>query len=110
MDDGGILRFLILICCAALLCAAIGVAVTADAEGHEFYAQDCCNDQDCAPAKDGDVVETSEGYFIKSLDITVPYNSDMIRHAPDGRFHLCILSDMIVKGSLICLYVPPRAY
>lgn len=100
-------KFIAFLAVATLLSAAIGLVVMDDAEGHEFYETDCCNDRDCAPAAPGDVVEGPNGYEIKSLGITVPYNDEKVRQAPDGQFHICATPTM---KHFLCLYVPGRGF
>lgn len=92
--------------------------VASPAVAHEFYEKDCCDDKDCRPAVEGDVRETTEGYVIDSMKITVPYGDKRLRYSPDGKFHVCPFSAIgIGTGSAItsrldtrCLYVPSRTF
>jgi len=52
---------------------------------HEWYPRLCCDERDCAPLADGDVVTTAQGYFIRSLGVTVPYAE--ANTSPQGEQH-----------------------
>lgn len=65
------------------------------------YNQWCCNDRDCRQLADGDVVERDGGWYIKSMDVHVPYNHPQIHISMDSHFHVCELP----KGTVRCFYV-----
>src|SRR5689334_20301829 len=81
-------------------------------QAHDWYDEECCSGEDCAPAKEGEVVRTPDGWLIIPLNITVPFAR--ARVSADDHFHYCRYRTG--KGSLIipfpgkpCLYVPSRA-
>lgn len=63
----------------------------------------CCNHQDCRQLPEGDVNEVKGGWYVKSLDVFIPYTHPQLRVSGDEHFHLCELP----KGTVRCFYVPP---
>lgn len=97
---------------AALLFGALLTSYSARAHtsdtGFEYEAA-CCSDRDCAPAADSDVVPAAGGWFVPRFNLLVPYDSRIVRRAPDGRFHFCVgvgVRDGAHVEILRCLYVP----
>jgi len=77
-----------------------------EAEAHDFYARECCNDHDCRPAMSGEVVQVPQGWRIIPTGEIVPQWAT--RRSPDGRIHRCS-KDADPKALTICLYVPDVA-
>lgn len=79
---------------------------------HDWYDAECCSGKDCAPARDGDVIRTPNGWLIVPLNITVPYGR--ARTSADDHFHYCRYWDgkggfIVPMGQKPCLYVPLQA-
>lgn len=70
-----------------LLAALVGFASYAFA--HSWYPIGCCDDEDCRPLAAEQVELTDDGYLVKYLGVTVPY--DAARVSPDGDYHICNL-------------------
>lgn len=60
----------------------------------------CCGERDCFELADDDVKATPAGYFIKSLQETVPYRE--ATPSPDGKFWRCQWG-----GTRKCFFAPP---
>jgi hypothetical protein len=96
---------------SASLAALVAVVLSAGtASAHSWYDQRftaegerCCGGEECAPLADDDVVETTGGYLIRSLGMTVPFAD--VQSSPDGRFHACVwwIPSRVVK----CFFGPP---
>ena len=88
------------------------------ARAHSWYDPECCSGMDCAPVEKVEVVPTSaiasmlvppaqasppSIMFVTTKHGTaqVPHNMQF-RASKDGAMHACI-----IKGRLICLYLPP---
>lgn len=87
----------------ALILAGIGFAHAHKAPAGWEYDQWCCNHLDCRQLADDDVNEVNGGWYIKSIDVLVPYKHPQIKVSGDAHFHLCELP----KGTVRCFYVPP---
>lgn len=62
----------------------------------------CCGERDCGELADGDVVAIPGGYFIKSLNETVP--TSQATPSPDGKYWRCFWN-----GQRKCFFFPPGA-
>lgn len=51
------------------------------------YPYRCCNMRDCRPLAEDDVEMTADGYYIRSLDVTVPYSE--ANTSGDHHYHAC---------------------
>lgn len=90
---------------AVLVLLGIGIGLArahTTASGWE-YDQWCCNHLDCRQLADNDVDEVNGGWYVKSIDVLVPYKHPEIRVSGDAHFHVCELP----KGTVRCFYVPP---
>lgn len=72
------------------------------------YPFSCCSNQDCRPARPGEVRETVDGYRLTSTGETVPYGDRRVKDAPDGAFHVCQQGGDFDHGRVLCLFVPGR--
>lgn len=94
---------------------------------HDWYESDCCNEKDCRPAKEGEVVRYSSngllGYLVrvpdKGIHEFVPDSDDRIRETPffaETPIHVCILDPSVYNeggwmhpstdsNQLLCVYV-----
>jgi len=104
----------ILLSLMAMLLAGL-IALSANrAFAHDLYEWECCSDMDCGAAKDGDVIQTKDGWLIVPLDTVVPY--DRTRTSFDSQFHYCQQGGFGGTGALItakgraCLYVPAQGF
>ena len=43
-------------------------------QAHEFYDPDCCDDRDCRPAYEGEVVERPDGWRVTTTKQTFPFD------------------------------------
>jgi len=89
---------------------AAGTAAGSSALAHDWYderttaeGERCCGGEECAPLADGDVVEVTGGYLIRSLGVTVPFAD--VQPSPDGRFHACVW--WIPEQTVMCFFGPP---
>lgn len=75
---------------------------------HEWYDYDCCEDQDCRPAKFGvDILATDNGWFIPETKETIPFDDSRIRKSHDSYFHICIVpEEWETEPFLRCIYKP----
>jgi hypothetical protein len=68
----------------------LGALLAVEARAHEFYPQECCNNEDCFPTGLGqiepDPIAVEGGWKLSTGEI-IPY--DRARPSPDGRFHVC---------------------
>lgn len=78
------------------------------ASAHDWYDPWCCNTNDCAPERPGQVTEGPGGYGVRLGDrrVLVPFGDTRIKDSKDGRFHVCELP----QGQVRCLYVPMRSF
>ena len=60
----------------------------------------CCGERDCFELADGDVTITAVGYFVHSLEESVPFSET--QPSPDGRYWRCQWG-----GSRKCFFAPP---
>lgn len=90
---------------------------------HEWYDEDCCDDQDCK-----EMSQWSEDYSV-SLDPTgnyyrviipeenidkkiyidnskYPYMQNRVRPSRDSDYHACIIKSPMAKPLLRCIYIP----
>jgi len=74
--------------------------------GMSWYDFDCCNDEDCRPASDGEVVETTDGWLYTPTGRVVKEGDNAYRDSKDEQFHVCTN----FTGWLRCLYVPPMGW
>lgn len=84
---------------------------TAQAHGPAQWIQDgayrnavgdlCCGERDCSELADGDVTIIAAGYFIKSLNETVPFHD--ATPSPDGRYWRCAWG-----GKRRCFFAGPQ--
>jgi hypothetical protein len=81
----------------AILCAT-------NAQAHEFYDKDCCDQRHCHPVPDGTVTENQNFLFVKGYT-AVPKISPRVRPSQDTRDHICNSGDM-----LLCVYRAQRIY
>lgn len=60
----------------------------------------CCGERDCYELPDGDVMVTDVGYFVRSVNETVPFHE--VQPSPDGRYWRCQWG-----GARKCFFAPP---
>ena len=60
----------------------------------------CCGERDCFELADGDVTITVVGYFVHSLEESVPFSE--VQPSPDGRYWRCQWG-----GARKCFFAPP---
>jgi hypothetical protein len=60
----------------------------------------CCGDNDCKMLEESDMQATPAGWFIRSMDETIPYSE--AQTSEDGAFWRCKRSD----GSRRCFFAP----
>lgn len=94
----------------ALACLILACSIDA-VSSHDFYAWECCSDQDCQPLPEGAVEERSDGYHIAPFrglrtETVIGFRDPRIKQSPDGRFHGCEYP----INHVACLYVPPRSF
>jgi non-ribosomal peptide synthetase component E (peptide arylation enzyme) len=81
------------------------LALNQSAQAHYAYSAACCNERDCAPVDDDDVVELPDnaGYKIKGVPSIIPRKHRWIQHPIDTQNHICRLAN----GNIRCVY--PKA-
>jgi hypothetical protein len=89
-----------------------GLVIAGAAAAHDWYdffttpdGEPCCGGKECAPLADGDAVEVTGGFRIRSLGITVPYAG--VQQSPDTHFHACVW--WTPKQEVKCFFVPQPA-
>lgn len=60
----------------------------------------CCGERDCSVLDDSDIRITAAGYFIKSINETVPFSE--AAPSPNGRYWRCYWG-----GQRKCFFAPP---
>ena len=98
-------------------CWFLLVLITTPSQAHDWYEWDCCDNDDCRPAKQGEVIEQNGGFSIIPTGEHFKYEHDNVRYmAPDGLFHVCQYStsagdyqENVPIWVTRCLYVPGRA-
>ena len=90
-----------------VLAAALTVAISTAALSHSWYPASCCSGRDCQPLPIDHVVETRDGWHIKTCSPTRPICIDGFvargkeKVSQDGGYHVCFNASRI-----ICLFVP----
>ena len=77
---------------------------------HSFYDIECCDDQDCRPAKEGEIKEVNGGYLVVPTNEFFPYKHPKVKFSPDGKYHRC---EYILSGFdnfTLCIYVPQPSF
>mgnify|MGYP001544802007 CR=1 FL=1 len=91
-----------------MLIFILAVTLSIPAKAHSWYDQECCNDQDCAPAKQ--VTEVHNGWKVidsKGAEHFVPrYGGPRIKPSRDEKYHICVNEDEIGYPYVLCLYIP----
>lgn len=61
------------------------------ANAHSWYAQECCNGEDCHPIDDCDqIVETKEGFtYVTPEGYTIYFNHKDEKPSQDTKCHVC---------------------
>ena len=77
------------------------VSTVKEAGAHSWYDLDCCSDEDCRPAKPGEIEATPEG--VEALGVLFPEGDPRLRWSEDGDYHICI---SIYSGEILCVYRP----
>ena len=88
------------------------VVLATVAYAHDWYPRECCSDQDCGPA----VVlsKTNKGITLQDKFGSghfIPWGDPMIKSSPDGKYHICINSDVNggeMQGSVLCVFFPDQ--
>ena len=62
----------------------------------------CCGERDCAELADNDIRITNAGYFVKSINETIPFHE--ATPSPNGRYWRCYWG-----GKRKCFFAPPPA-
>jgi hypothetical protein len=77
---------------------------------HALYDRDCCRGEDkggdCAPVKEGQVIQTNDGYFIRPTGETIPFGSSKIRKSKDRQTHRCTMFRLVPESDTRCIYIP----
>lgn len=102
---------------------AILLLASAPASAHDWYTGlhnenglTCCGGTDCAPLADGDVVERSDGYWIVSKAVLVPFSRAKPALQEDGHYHACFYGTPELRNPPephnmpACFFTPPRGY
>lgn len=99
-------------------------------KAHEWYDPECCNEQDCAPAKEGELIRFVDrngvlGWLVnvpsKGIRQFVPDSSEIIRKTPSHAkepHHICIFEAALyshpgapgaeentAQNELLCIYI-----
>jgi hypothetical protein len=93
----------VLAVCAVLFLFGVTLSLAHTADKGWDYDTWCCNTVDCRQLADDDVTERGGGWYVKSMDVVVPYDHPQRRISGDEHYHLCELP----KGTVRCFYVPP---
>lgn len=86
--------------------------LSAGAWAHDpaLYDTDCCRGEDhggdCAPVKEGEVIQTGDGYLVRITGEIIPFNSSKIRKSRDRQTHRCTIYRLIPESSTRCIYIP----
>lgn len=76
---------------------------------HSWYSEACCEEEDCRPARAGEVQFTPEGWYVVPTKELIPFGDYKEKISEDGEFHIC---QYYKSGSFNqelttrCLYVP----
>ena len=74
--------------------AVVGAAITVipvAAGAHDWYPNECCSGNDCAPAES--VLRRADGsyeVFVRGMSVLIPSGYDEWKRSPDGRIHVCV--------------------
>ncbi len=88
-------------------------ALAAPAAAQDWIKPFCCPSLSCQQVSDREVLQTSAGFYIVSLDETVAYNDSRLFSSGDNTIRLC--TDFLPEPErlqdadslmLKCLYVP----
>lgn len=71
-----------------------------DGQYRNAVGQLCCGERDCVEIDSADVAITRAGYFIRSLNETVPF--DQATPSPTGTYWRCVWG-----GERKCFFAPP---
>jgi hypothetical protein len=78
------------------------VLLMTQADGHEWYARECCHDQHCHPVADGVVTDAKGGVNVVGFGF-VENSNPRLRWSRDNEDHLCVQA-----GRLVCVYRRPK--
>lgn len=82
----------------------------ADAQGHAWYDEDCCNIDDCRPAKPGEIKFTAQGYVAHGQ--LLKHDDPGVRQGKDRQYHICLvpvhpdLAMTTKENQVTCIYRP----
>jgi hypothetical protein len=98
-----------LTCVRWLILAGVLFLMPDQSIAHDWYHKECCLDDDCRPARPGEVIPVPDGWSITSTDQTFP--AWRARPSKDGEFHVCQwLNPYLDPPRKIlqtrCIYVP----
>lgn len=95
-------RLFVAIAVGVLLAIAV-VSAAARVMAHDWYEEDCCSGEDCAPLPRDAVVKQVRGGYAVTLPGREPVVFSKIRPSRDRFYHACMGP---YSGTPYCLYVP----